>query len=115
ADGFAGSFACPRICRSALAAHWQAFPVPDAAIRIDRLQAFQVALHFATEIAFDLDLVVRDGVNDFVQLLRRKIFRANVRVDVRLLENSPGCAKADSVNVSERRFDALVCWNFNSE
>jgi hypothetical protein len=89
--------------------------VADAAIRINRLQTFQVTLHVATEVAFNLDLVVRDGVNDFVQLLRRKVFRPNVRVNVGLLEDAPGCAKADSVDVSERRFDSLVRWNFNSE
>ena len=78
ADGFTRPFACPGVCGSALAAHGQAFPVTDASIRIDRLQTFQVTLHVATEIAFNLELVVRNGVNDFVQLLRGKIFRANV-------------------------------------
>jgi hypothetical protein len=72
-------------------------------------------LYLATEIAFDLDLIVRNGVNDFVQLLRRKIFRAEVRVDVRLLENASGSAKADSVDIGQGRFDALIGWNFNSE
>lgn len=48
--------------------------MPDAAIRVDCLQTFQVTLDLATQIAFDLDLVVRDRVNDFVQLLRRKVF-----------------------------------------
>ena len=86
----------------------------DPPITIDRLEAFQVALHVATEIALNLDLVVRDGVNDFVQLLRCEIFRANVRVNVGLLENAPGCAKANPVDVSKRRFDALFRWNFNS-
>ena len=80
----------------------------DAAITIDRLEAFQVTLHVASQVAFNLNLVVRDGVNDFVQLLRRKVLRANVRVDVRLLENASGRAKANSVDLSKRRFDSIV-------
>jgi len=89
--------------------------VPDTAIRIDRLEPFQIALHVAAQIALDLELVVRDRVNDFVQLLRSKILRAQVGIDIRLLENASGRAEADSVNVGKRRFDALVRWNFNSE
>jgi len=114
ADGLARALACPGICRSALPAHRQAFAVPDAAITVDCLQAFQVTLNFATQIAFDLDLVVRDCVNDLIQLLRRKIFRAQVWIDIGLLENAPGCGKPDSVNVGERRLDAFLRWNFNS-
>ena len=110
----AWALACPGICRSALPAHRQAFAVPDAAITVDCLQAFQVTLNFATQIAFDLDLVVRDCVNDLIQLLRRKIFRAQVWIDIGLLENAPGCGKPDSVNVGERRLDAFLRWNFNS-
>ena len=89
--------------------------MPDTAITIDRLQALQVALHIAAQIAFDLDFVVRDRVNDLVQLLRRQLFRPQIRVDVRLLQNPLGCAQADSINVSKRRLDALLCWNFNSK
>jgi hypothetical protein len=88
--------------------------MPDAAIRINRLQTFQVTLHIATQITFDLDLVVRDRVNDFVQLLRRKVFRSQIWIDIGLLENAPGCVKADSIDISKGRFDAFVCWNFDS-
>ena len=89
--------------------------MPDTAIRIDRLEPFQIALHVAAQIALDLELVVRDRMNDLVQLLRSKILRAQVGIDVRLLENALGRAQADSVDVSKRRLDALVRWNFNSE
>jgi len=71
----------------------------DASIRIDRLQTFQIALHVAAQIALDLELVVRDRVNDLIQLLRRKIFRSEVWIDIRLLEDAPRSAKADSVDV----------------
>src|SRR5205809_5769277 len=114
AHGLAWSFAGPGIRRSALSAHRQAFPMPNAAITIDCLQAFQVALYVTTQITFDLELVVRNRVNDFVQLLWRKIFRPQVGVDIRLFENPSSCGKANSIDIGERRFDAFFCWNFDS-
>jgi hypothetical protein len=98
-----------------LTAHGQTFAVTNAAIRIDRLQTFQIALYIAAQIAFDLELVVCDRVDDLIQLLRRKIFRTDVWVDIRLLEDAPRSAKADSVDIGQRYLDAFVCWNFNSE
>ena len=86
----------------------------DAAIRIDSLQTFQIALYVATQIAFDLDLVIRDRVDDLIQLLRHKIFRTDVWIDIRLLENAPRSAKTNSVDIRQRYLDAFVCWNFNS-
>jgi hypothetical protein len=71
-------------------------------------------LYVTAQIALDLDLVVRDRVDDFIQLLRGKIFRADISVDIRLLENAPRSAKADSVDIRQRYLDAFVCWNFNS-
>jgi hypothetical protein len=54
-------------------------------------------------------------VNDFVDLLRGQIFRAQIWIDVRLFEDASGRGQPDSVNVSQRRFDAFIRWNFNSE
>ncbi len=89
--------------------------MPDPAITIDRLQPLQVALQLAAEIAFDHDLVGRDRMNDVVELLGREVFRAQIRIDVRLLENAFRRRRADAVNISERRFDAFVRGNFNSK
>jgi hypothetical protein len=72
-------------------------------------------LYVAAQIALDFELVVSDSVNDLIQLLRRKIFRPDVWVDVRLLENAPRSAKTDSVDIRQRHLDAFVCGNFNSE
>jgi hypothetical protein len=71
-------------------------------------------LYVAAQIALDLELVVRDRVDDLIQLLRRKIFRPDVWVDIRLLENAPRSAKADSIDIRQRYLDAFVCGNFNS-
>ena len=89
--------------------------MPDAAIAIDRLQALQIALHFAAQIALDRDLVVRDRMNDLVDLLRASGLSPAVRIDVGLLEDAPGGARADAVDVGQRRFDAFVGGDFNSK
>ena len=89
--------------------------MPNAAIAIDRLQTLQVALQFPAQIAFDQKFARRNRLNDFVDLLRRKIFRPEIRIDVRLFENALRRRGPDSVNVSERSFDALLGWNFYSQ
>ena len=114
-DRLTRAFAGARIGRGALAADGQTAPMPNAAITIDRLQTLQIALHFAPQIAFDRQLVVRDRVNDFVELLRRQIFRAQIRIDVRLLEDPLRGARPDAVNIGQRRFDAFIGRNFNSQ
>ena len=86
----------------------------DPAITIDGLQTLQVALHFAPEIAFDWDFAIGDRVDDFVQLLRGKILRPQIWVDIRLFQNAFRRTRADTVNVSQGRFDPFVGRNFNS-
>ena len=88
--------------------------MPNATVAINRLQTLQIALDFATQIALDLDLVIRDRMNDLVQLLRGEILRTQIWIDIGLLENASGCGKTDSIDVGQGRFDALVCRNFDS-
>ena len=66
--------------------------MPNATVAINRLQTLQIALDFATQIALDLDLVIRDRMNDLVQLLRGEILRTQIWIDIGLLENAFGCA-----------------------
>ena len=89
--------------------------MPDAAITIDRLQTLEIALHFATQIAFDRDLVARDRMNNLVQLLWRKVFGAQIRIDIGLIENALGDRRPNPINIRKRRFDALTRRNFNSK
>jgi len=87
----------------------------DAAVAIDRLEALQIALQLAAKIAFDDDAILADRADDRADLLGRKIFRANVRIDVGLLEDALGGLRADAVDVGQRRFDAFVAGNINSK
>src|SRR5437660_7616181 len=114
-DGFARTFAGSRVRARALATNRQATSMPDPAITIDRLQTLEVALRFTAQIAFDRDLVARDRMNNFVQLLRGKIFRAQIRIDIGLIENALRDRRPDPVNIGERRFDAFIRRNFNSK
>ncbi len=89
--------------------------MPNAAVAIDGLKPLQVTLQFAAKIAFDQSFIVSDCVDDVIDLLRRKVFRAQIWVNPRLLEN-PFCGtRPDSVNVREGRFDAFVGGNFDSK
>ena len=87
-------------------------PVPDQHLAFASLMTMPAETF---EHWLDFELVVADCVNDFVDLLGAEIFRARIRVDVCLLENATGSGETNPVNVGQRRFDALVRWNFNSE
>src|SRR5205085_12459120 len=114
-NGFARTFARARVRARALATNGQAPPMPYPAITIDRLQTLEVALRFTAQIAFDRDLVTRDRMNNFVQLLRGKIFRAQIRINIGLIENALRDRRSDPVNIGERRFDAFIRRYFNSK
>jgi hypothetical protein len=88
--------------------------MPNTAVTIDSLQALQITLHFTPQITFDRDFVVRDSVNNFVQLLRGKIFGAEIWINIRLLENTFRCTPADAVNVGKGRFNAFLRGDLNS-
>jgi len=47
--------------------------------------------------------------------LRGKIFGAQIRVDIGLIENAFRDRRPNPVNIGERRFDAFIRWNFNSK
>ena len=115
ADGFARAFAGARVGRSALTAHRQSAAVPDAAITIDRLQPFQIALQLAPEIAFDRQFARGNCVDDMIELFRGQIFRANIGIDVRLFEDLFRSARTDAINVRQGRFDPFISGNFNSK
>ena len=73
----------------------------DAAITIDRLQAFQITLHVAAQITLDFDFIVRDRVNNLIQLLRGEILGPDVWIDIGLLEDVPRRVKTDSVDIRQ--------------
>ena len=92
----------------------QSAAVADATIAVNGLEALEVCLNFTPEITFDGQLARSDRLDDVVQLLRREILGANIRFDVRLLEDLLRGARADPVNVWQRSVDALVAGVFNS-
>ena len=84
----------------------------DAAVAIDGLKALKIALHLAAEVAFYEHLLRVDRVNNGIQLLRRQIFSADIRVDIGDLKDPLGIAWANSVDIGKRSFNALVARNF---
>ena len=87
----------------------------DAAIAVDRLKALEVALDFPAQIAFNHEVIGADGLDDLVDLLNRKVLRANVAIDVGLFEDLLGPGRPDAINIRQRGFDAFVAGDFNSE
>jgi hypothetical protein len=51
-----------------------------------------VGLHLTPEIAFNFNFAVRDGMDDFVDLLGREFFGTQIGVNVRLLKDALGRA-----------------------
>ena len=88
--------------------------MPDSTITIDRLEALEITLQFAAQIAFNQHLVARDRLNDLVDLMRSQVLRAQVRIDIGLLQNPLRGARSDPVDVGQRRFDAFIGRNLNS-
>src|SRR5207248_1928548 len=99
----------------ALPPHRQSTPMPDTAVTIDRLQPLQIALNFSPQIAFDRQFARGDRLDDLVELFAAEVFRADVRVDVHLLENLFRRARPHAVNVWQRSFDAFLARNFYSK
>ena len=113
-DRLARSLACAGIGGGALPTDMQAAAMTNASIAIDGLEALEVGLQLAAQIAFDRELARGDRLDDLVELFVAQILGPQVRIDVGLLENANRSARADAVNVGERRFDALVAGNFNA-
>ena len=87
----------------------------DAAVAVNGLKALKIALHLAAEVAFYEHLLRIDRVNNGIQLLRRQVLGADIRVDIGDLKDPLGIAWANSVDIRKRSFDALVARNFYSE
>jgi len=54
-------------------------------------------------------------MDDLVQLLRGEFFRAQIRINIRLIENALRDRRSNPVNISKRRFDAFFRRYFNSQ
>lgn len=115
ADHLAGTLAGARIRAGALSAHGEAAAMADSPMTIDGLKAFEISLHLAAKVALDDNVQAGNCVNDFVDLLRRQFLRADIGVNIGDFENAFGVARADTVNVGQRRFDAFIAGNFYSK
>lgn len=87
----------------------------NASVAIDRLEALEIALHFAAKVTFDRDLVGIDGVNDGIELLGREVFSAGIWVNVGLFKNFRSVARPHAVNVGQGSDDAFVSGDIYSK
>lgn len=73
-----------------------------------------MTLQFAAEITLNRELAGGNGLDDMIDLFRSQIFRADIEVNIRLLENLASSAQPDSIDIRERRFDAFIAGDFYS-
>src|ERR1043165_211076 len=96
-----------RIGVRALAADGQALAVAEAAVAGEVHQPLDVHRGFAAEVAFYL-MVLVDRLADVQHLLVGEVLDALVRRNAELADDVLGRGPADSVDVGQRDFDALV-------
>lgn len=114
-NGPARSLASAGICLRPLTTNGQPPAVADATVAVDRLQTLQIGLHIPAQIPFYQDLTTIDSLDDQVDLLRAQIFRPDIGVDPRYLEDFLRVVWPHPVNVGKRGFDALVARNIDSK
>ena len=110
----AGALARACVCARALAANGQAFRMTHTAIRLDSRQALEIADNFAAKVAFELILAVGNDIHDFVNQFLVELACAHGFGNTAFFANNFGASGTDTIDVSEREFDALVIGNIYS-
>ena len=87
----------------------------DATVAIDGLETLQVGGDLAAEVALDHPFVLRDDVEDLVELLLSEVLGPHGGIEAGLLDDSGRHGRPDAVDVAERVRDLLLRWNFYTE
>ena len=114
-DGFARTLAGAGVGLGSLAAHRQAAQMADATVAFDSLQPLKVHTDITAQIAFDDILAILDRVNDLRKLLLGEILGADTGINFGFGEDDVCVAGSNAINGSQRDFDSLVGWNFDSD
>src|SRR5262249_12231599 len=112
-DRLGRTFARARIGVGALAAHWQAAAMTQAAIAAEVHQPLDVDAGLATKIALD-DVVAVDHFADLQNFLIAELADAAIQRDLHLLHDVPGALFADAMDVLKRDQHALVGRNVHA-
>jgi hypothetical protein len=85
------------------------------AVTINRLEALEILLQFAAQVAFDDVLVFRNHLDDAIELLIGQALRADIGADLSLFEDQLRAGRPDAVNVRESGFNPFVTGNIDTE
>ena len=85
----------------------------DAAIAVDLLQAADVSRQGTAQVALDKEVVLKN-FGDRTDLVRSKVLGFQVRIDTDFLNDFQRFGRADAVKITQRKFDALVARNVNT-
>src|SRR3989338_4571518 len=94
----------------ALPPHREATDMAHAAVRTDILMAFDVHHDLTAELALDAISFLND-LPDAIDFIRRQVFRALDRVDLRRRDDAPRAGDAHAVNIRKRVDDLLRIGN----
>ena len=108
ADRLAGAFAGTGVRAGALTANGETTAMADAAVTIDGLEAFEILLQFAAEVAFDDVFVFLDDLDDAVELRVGQRLGADIGADFSLFQDVFGAGGPDAVDVGEGGFNPFV-------
>jgi hypothetical protein len=115
ADRLARTLAGTGVGAGALATDGEAATMADATVTIDRLEALEILLQLAAQVALDDVLVFLDDLDDAVELLVGQLLGPDVGADFGLLQHKLRAGRADAVDIRERGFDALVAGDIDTK
>ena len=110
---FARAFTGARIGVRALAVNRKSATMTNASIAVDFHQPLDVETDVFPKITFDPSLVC-DDLTDLTDIVLVEVFDPLVPIDICLRENPGRPRTADSEDVRQSYFDALVQWKIHS-
>jgi hypothetical protein len=87
----------------------------DTPIALDCLEALEIGADFATEVAFNQDLFLNDGLRDLIEGFLVQLMRPGIRVQAGVFDQAVSQGWPDTVNVPEREWDFFVPGNFDTQ
>ena len=98
----------------ALSANRQIAAVTDAAVAVDLLQTADVSGDSTAQITFDEQIVLKD-LGDLGDLIGGEIAGHEVAVDSDFGDDFQRLGRADTIEIAQRIFNALVSRNVNTD
>jgi len=87
----------------------------NATVTIDRLEPLQICGKLASKITLNHPLMLRDNVENLVQIFFGQILSTDVRIDTGFLDDLVGTERSDAINIAKGVTNFLFGRDFNAE